>query len=194
MTSNCCYTGIIPKDNQYSSVQAGLLSNCRQRTIDGCFRNITVDNLVVNSVLDAPLDSQTQSYGILNGIGTGFQITVGNPPTLLTGGVFAGSGVSNPTAAASQFQVPDDGRYEVQVTFSTTGYAGGGLGSIFIDGVQAGNVSITGAVAQENVTGFAYPFLTAGQVIDITVSLTGGAAVAITVPYFAVKIQYIGDV
>jgi len=156
-------------------------------------RELTVQNLTVtNSAVlpPAPSPSTTAVYGVFGSAGP--QVLNPGAPVLIDGGVFAGDGVTNPLAGQSEFTVSEDGRYEVHVLSTWAAFAGGGLLTVFIDGVNAGQ-SLSAGVSAESVVGVAYPFLTAGQTFDVTVqlSLTGTST---NLVYAAIKVQKLGDV
>lgn len=191
-SSSCCYTGMVPKDASATHVRSATIQSCC-----GKFQDLTVNNLVVLGVADLPDTSTTTPtttaipYGVLNFSGVGQTLTNGDPPARIVNATFAGVDVSNPLAGESQFQIATAGRYEFQVFVTGGAAAGGGFLSVFVDGVAAGETLLSG-IAAESATGSAYPFLSAGQVVDVTLTWNGGTPVSLS--YVAIKIQRLGDV
>jgi len=192
MSSPCCYTGSVPKDASTSHIRsASVLSCC------GKFQDLTVNNLTVLGFADLPPTPPVIPYGVLNV--SNFSplppapqtLTNGNPPARIINATFAGVDISNPLAGESEFQIATDGRYEFQILVTGSAAAGGGFLSVFVDGVNAGQSLLSG-IDTESAIGSAYPYLTAGQVVDVTLSWNGGTPVDLL--YVAIKVQRVGSV
>jgi hypothetical protein len=192
--ASCCYTGLVPKDAAPSHLKTTSIQVCETKARDGCVNDLTVNNLTVLTSAILPVTSSTLApYGIL--VGAGLQNIIGddiNGPIVLTGGTFAGVGVLNPVAGSSQFQVVESGRYDIQCISTWDGFPGGGLLTMFVDGVAAGSALHSG-IGSESVVASAYPFFSAGQTFDVTTSLTLTPGTTNS-SYVAIKVQKIGNI
>lgn len=220
MTSNCCYNGLVPRDSFATHIQSTSATKCNDKTITGCFRvvntenivaevgivenlttqdivssTINVENLNVTNSITLPANANVASaiYGILGRDGAGLTISSNNVPVLLSSGTFAGNDVINPTAGSSQFQVTQAGRYEVLVSVTATTTGSSGNFRVVFDGTQIGFESF--ALTDLQFSTSYYPFLSAGQIVDLQVALdVGGPPANYPVTHYAVKLVRLGDV